>query len=101
MGEHTFNLFLNSFGIFLTTQEIRTIKEGFGKEEGKIDYGEFLQNIRHDVSEKRIATIDHVFQELSTNGVIEIKDLFARFDANNHPHCRCMTRPADKIRTDF
>lgn len=60
MSEHAFNLFLNSFGVFLSTQEIRTIKEAFGVE-GKIDYVQFLQNVRHDISEKRLATIDHVF----------------------------------------
>lgn len=49
MSEHAFNLFLNSFGVFLTTQEIRTVKEGFSKD-GKIDYVEFLQNIRNDIS---------------------------------------------------
>lgn len=49
MSEHAFNLFLNSFGVFLTTQEIRTIKEGFSTD-GKIDYAGFIQNVRHDIS---------------------------------------------------
>ena len=29
MSEHAFNLFLNASGIFLTTQEVRTIKDNF------------------------------------------------------------------------
>ena len=91
MNEHTFNLFLNSFGVFLGTQEIRTIKEAFGKE-GKVSYIDFLENVRHDISAKRRATMDHCFIELSQNGVISIEHLFAKFDAKNHPHTRCMVK---------
>lgn len=58
MSDHAFNLYLNSFGVFLTTQEIRIIREAFSSN-GRIDYGRFLQNVRQDISEKRLATIDH------------------------------------------
>ncbi len=30
LSPHYFNLFLNSFGVYLSTQEIRTVKEKFG-----------------------------------------------------------------------
>ena len=96
MSEHAFNLFLNSFGVFLSTQEIRTIKEGFCKND-KISYIEFLENVRHDISSKRVATIDHCFEELSENGVVCLKKLLSCFDAKNHPHSRCMVKEPEKI----
>jgi hypothetical protein len=58
MNIHDFNLYLNSFGVFLTTQEIRIIKEVFNQND-KIVYLDFLQNVRTDISAKRQATIDH------------------------------------------
>ena len=60
MSEHAFNLFLNSFGVFLTTQEIRHIKDGFS-EAGKIKFLDYIQSVRCNISEKRKATIDHAF----------------------------------------
>lgn len=57
--------------------------------------------MRNDISEKRLATIDHVFEELSSNGVIKIGDLFARFDGNNHPHHRSLSRDGALIKQDF
>ena len=41
MTSHEFNLFLNSFGVFLSTQEIRFIKEHFGKGDS-IQYYDFI-----------------------------------------------------------
>ena len=79
MSDHAFNLYLNSFGVFLATQEIRTIKEAFPAN-GRIDYGAFLQNIRQDISQKRLATIDHCWDELSNGEVVCIDHLLARFD---------------------
>lgn len=32
---------------------------------------------------------------------MSIADLFARFDAKNHPHARSMMKEADKIQKDF
>ena len=91
MSDHAFNLFLNSFGVFFTTQEIRTIKEGFNKE-GRIDYISFIQNVRQDISEKRIATIDHCWEELSNGDVVNIEELLGKFDPKNHPHYRCLVK---------
>jgi hypothetical protein len=34
LSEHAFNLFLNASGVFLTTQEIRTIKDSFPSANG-------------------------------------------------------------------
>lgn len=91
MSDHAFNLFLNSFGVFLTTQEIRYIKDAFN-ESSRIRYLDYLQYLRSDISEKRRATIDHAFGELSNDGVVNIDQLMSRFDPNRHPHARCMLR---------
>lgn len=100
MSDHAFNLFLNSFGVFLSTQEIRTIKEGFSTN-GRIDYAGFIQNVRQDISEKRLATIDHIWEELSNGEIINIDELLSKFDANKHPHCRCMVKSPEKILHEF
>lgn len=97
MSDHAFNLYLNSFGVFLSTQEIRTVKEAFPKD-GKISYIDFLENIRHDISQKRLATIDHCFEELSENGIINIDSLLSKFDGQNHPQSRCMMKEPAKIK---
>jgi hypothetical protein len=60
MNQHAFNLYLNASGIFLSTQEIRTIKEHFAVDE-KINYIEFVDGVRRDISGKRLAAIDHAF----------------------------------------
>lgn len=36
LSSHFFNLFLNKIGVFLTTQEIRNIRDLYGKNKGKL-----------------------------------------------------------------
>lgn len=60
LSEHAFNLFLNAGGVFLTTQEIRTIRDSFPAANG-ILYRQFIENVRNDITQKRLATIDHTF----------------------------------------
>lgn len=60
MNTNTFNLYLNSFGVYLTTQEIRIIKEVFNQGDAVL-YLDFIQNVRNDLSPKRKAVIDHAF----------------------------------------
>ena len=97
MSDHAFNLYLNSFGVFLSTQEIRTIKEAFPAN-GRIDYWAFIQNIRQDISQKRLATIDHCWDEPSNGEIVSIDDLLTRFDEKRHPHSRCLVKNPEKIR---
>lgn len=92
MNEHDFNGFLNSFGVFLTTQEIRIIKEVFN-EAGKIVYLDFIQNVRNDISPKRLATIHHAIAELfKGRDAVPIYDLLKIYDVKNHPHVRTMLK---------
>jgi len=91
MSEHTFNLFLNAAGVFLTTQEIRTIRDNFGTE-GSIAYYDFIQNVRKDLSEKRMATVDHAFEQLNSGGKINIEGLLSRFQPSRHPQVRCLNK---------
>ena len=65
MNEGVFNLFLNSFGVFLTTQELRSIGDHYRQENKDVNYVEFIQFIRKDITEKRLATIQHAFEQLS------------------------------------
>ena len=60
LSDHAFNLLLNAGGLFLTTQEIRTVKDAFPGPNG-IAYRQFIDNVRNDITPKRLATIDHTF----------------------------------------
>ena len=60
LSDHAFNLLLNAGGVFLTTQEIRTVKDAFPGPNG-IAYRQFIDNVRNDITPKRLATIDHTF----------------------------------------
>ena len=100
MDEHTFNLFLNACGIFFSTQEIRIIKDSFGDKNG-VKYIDFLENVRRDINPKRMATIDHCWDELSDGNVIVLSDLLAIFCPDKHPHTRCKIKKPEEVEKDF
>ena len=58
MTDTEFSRFLNSFGIFLTTQELRVISDHYNEiEVGRVNFVDFVEFVRKDISAKRTATI--------------------------------------------
>ena len=101
MSEHAFNLFLNASGIFLTTQEIRTIKDNFPHANG-VNYMLFVAHLRNDITQKRLAAIDHTFAELS--GYSETASLSAILNClaiKQHPHVRSYSKQPERARKDI
>lgn len=62
---------------------------------------DFIENVRKDISTKRLATIDHAFAELSVDGAVSLETLLAKFKADMHPHVRSMMKNAEKTQADF
>ena len=60
---HAFNLFTNKIGVFLTTQEIRNIKDVYCKGE-KICYRDLLEDVKYSISEKVTALISQAFDKI-------------------------------------
>jgi Ca2+-binding EF-hand superfamily protein len=53
-----FTKFLAKIGVFLTTQELRSVYDNYDlNKDGKIAYGEFVSLIRENMSEKRLFTL--------------------------------------------
>jgi Ca2+-binding EF-hand superfamily protein len=100
LSEHAFNLLLNAGGIFLTTQEIRTIKDAFPAEPG-IAYRQFVDNVRNDITEKRLATIDFTFLQFQQNGRVAISALLSSLRSDKHPHVRSLMKKAEKVQRDI
>lgn len=63
LSPHAFNLFTNKIGVFLTTQEIRNIKDVYSKGE-VICYKDLLDDVRYSISEKVAACISQAFDAL-------------------------------------
>lgn len=54
---------------------------------------DFIEFIRKDISQKRIAAIAHAFDELSWNGeTIALEQLISFFVPEMHPHHRTRTK---------
>lgn len=60
-----FEKLLSQLGVFLTTQELRAIYDTYDlNKDEHIAYAEFVQFIRANISEKRIAVVKHAFKFL-------------------------------------
>ncbi|CAM6001506.1 unnamed protein product [Sphagnum balticum] len=100
MSEHAFNLFLNASGVFFTTQEIRSIRDQFPHSQG-IEYFSFITALRQDITQKRLATIDHAFDQLSVDGKVAVATLLARLNPLRHPHVRSLTKSPEKVAAEM
>lgn len=65
LNPHFFNLFTNKVGIFLTTQEIRTVTEVYAYDtKEQIHYREFLEDIKYSISENIANLLNQAFDKL-------------------------------------
>lgn len=60
-----------------------------------------MQFIRKDVSEKRLAAIQHAFEQLSENGAISLQALLGNFVREMHPHHRTRTKEGEQVYKEF
>jgi hypothetical protein len=59
---------LAGLGVFLSTQELRTLNNHFDhNKDGCVSYDEFIQTMRTDMSDARLAVVKRAWSEV-TNG---------------------------------
>ncbi len=57
-----FEDFMAKIGVFLTRQELRTVYDHFDvNQDGQIQYEEFVNTLRADMNERRMAVVKHAF----------------------------------------
>lgn len=101
---HDFNLFLNKIGVFLTTQELRTIRDRFDyNNDTRIFYTDFLNNVRNDISERLQGVIDSTFDYLDykKQGKLDLEELCLRYRSKEHPHAATRKKFAEDISNEF
>lgn len=87
MEKLEFNEMLTKMGIFLSTQELRTVYDNFDlNNDGGISYKELSHVIRAVVSDTRMVIIINVFQQLSHGEQsIHVDNLKKQYKAAAHP----------------
>lgn len=86
-----FEKFLARLGVFLTTQELRAVYNVYDtNKDGNIAYSEFVELIRTNISEKRLAAVRHAFRFLDPYqvGVISLDFLIKQYRADQHPRVK-------------
>jgi len=79
---------LRNRGIVLSTEELDTVFGGFDRQnKGAIDYQEFVNTIKGQITSKRTEMIRRAYGRLMErfNGEIKFEDLVQAFDEKNHP----------------
>ena len=61
----------------------------------------FLASIRNDITQKRLAAIDHTFSQFEKNGNLCLSTLLNNLCFDKHPHVRSLSKTKDKAKLDF
>eukprot|EP00331_Platyophrya_macrostoma_P029949 CAMPEP_0176456796 /NCGR_PEP_ID=MMETSP0127-20121128/31510_1 /TAXON_ID=938130 /ORGANISM="Platyophrya macrostoma, Strain WH" /LENGTH=527 /DNA_ID=CAMNT_0017846841 /DNA_START=40 /DNA_END=1623 /DNA_ORIENTATION=- len=104
LDQNEFTRFLSKAGIFLTTQELRSLYDLYDtNRDGNINYSEFIQIIRNEMSEKRLAVVKHAFQFLDyeNRGVLSLSDLESAYRPKDHPRVRTREKTTDQVLSEF
>ena len=99
-----FENFTRKVGMFLTTQELTVWFKHFDLNEDKrIHYKEFIEALRREFNEKRIAAVKYAFQMLDTymGGNISLNELFSRYNASAHPRVKLREKKVETIQQEF
>ncbi len=86
-----FEEFVGKIGIFLTKQELRTVYDQFDmNKDGQIQYEEFVNTLKADMNERRIAVVKHAFQIIDQEGkkAVTLSQLQQMYNAPAHPRVR-------------
>lgn len=99
-----FENFLRKVGMFLTTQELTVVFRHFDLNGDKqIHYKEFIEALRGDMNEKRIAVVKYAWQMLDSEnaGSIDLQDLVSRFNAALHPRVKLREKKEENVLKEF
>lgn len=98
-----FEAMLAGLGVFLSTQELRTLTNHFDhNKDGMISYDEFVQAMRTDMSDARLAVVKRAWSEV-TGGAdsFPTADLKAAYRADQHPRVLSREKKADDVFAAF
>jgi calcyphosin len=88
--------------MFLTTQQITTLFNSFDlNKDKKIHYREFVETLRQDFNEKRLATVKYAYEVLSSQCDMSLASLESKFKAANHPRVRTREKAAETVTREF
>lgn len=79
---------LHQFGLAVSDDDVSEIFSGFDEDEsGSINYNEFLDKLRPEMTEDRVAVVEEAFAKLdqSGDGVVTLDDVKDTYDASHHP----------------
>lgn len=88
--------------MFLTTQQITTLFNSFDlNRDKKIHYKEFIDSLRQDFNEKRLAAVKYAYSVVSSQGDMSVEWLESHFNAASHPRVRTRDKTADRVFVEF
>lgn len=99
-----FELFTKKIGMFLTTQELTVVFRNFDLNGDKqIHYKEFIQALRDEFNEKRVAVVKYAWQMLNSEQAesIPLQDLVSRYNPSGHPRVKLREKKAGTVLNEF
>lgn len=103
-----FESFLTSIGVFLTTQELTVVFKRFDLNQDKrVHYKEFIEALRAEFSDKRLAVVKYAFQMLDKTGSGQLSlhdsssNLVSSFNAAAHPRVKLREKKPETVLSEF
>ena len=86
----------------LTEGYLFTLFKHFDHDGNKqISYREFIESLRQEFAEKRLASVKYAYEVLSSEGPVTLAGLESRFKAEAHPRVRTRQKLAETVQTEF
>lgn len=105
------NLFLNKAGIFLTTQELRTIRDHFDYDQsncgdnlgGQISYVDMINTLKDNISDRAIKAIKQAWSYLDQEetGYVTLDRIFSIHKPSDHPHTETRKKFSSEVQSQF
>jgi len=98
-----FEEFMSKLGVFLARQELRCVYDHFDlNKDGKISYCEFVEVLKKDMSNDRLAIVKKAYNHLASGACcIPIESLVSRYNAPAHPRVTSREKRAETVFNDF
>jgi Ca2+-binding EF-hand superfamily protein len=98
-----FNEFMNKLGVFLATQELRTVFDHFDlNKDGAISYAELISVLRNNMSDERILMVQQAWTHVAGKAEsVAAAELEARFRDAHHPRTTSRDKQAASVKQEF
>jgi len=94
---------LNKLGIFLATQELRTVFDHFDlNKDNAISYAELINCLRNNMSEERMELVKQAWYHLAGKAdSISAAEMQSKFRAAEHPRATSREKKPDVVMKEF